>query len=265
MQPSSKSCKLIFTGFFVSKKIKTIHFIVPLPLINLQYQTNYYKMNTKLIEVYKLHNKIFNHFENSIPLPSNTPFGNMVLKWTDIVTRFDSINDSILELDKIHTIISTTATTPAEEILKSKFFGKEKFAIEQIFYWLRKTADELISLLYLINYRFSSDEFPPKIKIDSIGTFLNSSDFHSEFLLKYNHLLTTLNEVTNAHKHSITNSDVHSYHGRDEPIAFALSLKRNSSNNTPQFYTVVVNDFITDYCDFLQEIKELIASFDIEN
>ncbi|WP_428229163.1 hypothetical protein [Flavobacterium sp.] len=222
-------------------------------------------MSTKLIEVYKLHNVIYNHLEHSIPLPSDTSFGNMVLKWYDIVTRFDSLNDYIIELDKTHTIVSTSATTPVEEILKSKLLGKEKFAIEQIFYWLRKTADELISLLYLIDYRFSSDEFPTKIKIDSIGTFLNSSDFHSEFLLKYNDLLTTLNDVTNAHKHSITNSEVHSYHGRNEPIAFALSLNRNNSNNNPQFYNVVVNDFISDYCDFLQEIKDLIASFDIEN
>ena len=147
----------------------------------------------------------------------------------------------------------------------SDFFHKEKFAIEQIFYWLRKSADELISLLYVLDYHNLNDEYPIKIKIDCIGFLLISTDFYTDFVSKHNHLLTILNEVTNAYKHSFVNSQVLSYHGADYPVAYAYSLKRNNAGNEPQFYSVTINDFIIEYCTFLQDIKDQIQIFELED
>lgn len=156
------------------------------------------------IEILKLRNENLNkkHF---LKLPHDTPYGNLNLKWVDVVERFDSINDLILELEKYFKIINIKDADVETANLISIFFHKEKFAIEQIFYWLRKSADELISLLYVLDYHNLNNDYPTKIKIDCIGLLLISTDFYTEFVCTYNHLLTILNEVTNAYKHSFLN------------------------------------------------------------
>ncbi|QLC64853.1 hypothetical protein LPB248_00730 [Flavobacterium sp. LPB0248] len=216
------------------------------------------------IETLKLRNENLNskHFLN---LPDDTPYGNLNLKWLDVVQRFDSINDLISDLDKYFKIINIKDANVETANFISDFFYKEKFTIEQIFYWLRKSTDELISLLYVLDYHNLNGEYPTNIKIDCIGFLLSSTNFYVDFVNKYNHLLTILNEVTNAYKHSFVNSEVHSYHGVDYPIAYAYSLKRNTTENSPQFYSVAVNDFIIDYCRFLRDIKYLIQIFELED
>lgn len=116
-----------------------------------------------------------------------------------------------------------------------------------------------------MDYHNLNNEYPAKIKIDCIGFLLISTDFYTDFVSRYNHLLTILNGVTNAYKHSFLNSQVHTYHGADYPIAYACSLKRNNTTNEPKFYTVGINDFIINYCSFLREIKDLIQTFELED
>lgn len=217
-----------------------------------------------IIEVFKTQNEHLNE-KHILKLPDNTPYGNLGLKCLDLVQRFDNINHLIEELDRYYQIIKIEHTDIKIENVKSLFFSKEKFVTEQIFYWLRKSTDELIALLYVLDYNNINGDYPPKIKIDSIGTLIHSTNFYNDFVDKHKHLLTILNEVTNAYKHSFLNTEFHSHHGSDYPVAFALHLKYNTISNAPQFYTINVNTFIIDYCIFLKDIKTLIQIFELED
>lgn len=181
-----------------------------------------------------------------LPLPADTPFGNLLLKHTQIIMRLDRVNAMVQTIyrsfEKIHT----------QNISDDLF--EHTFLSEQVIYWLRKTADELIGLHYVLTEREESGSYPNRVAPDSIGNLLSHKDISLPFVEHMN-FLTTLNEISNAYKHSFVNSDL-SLIGRDEPVVFALGLKRNALNNSPKFYAVPLQEVISRFDAFFVSMTE---------
>src|SRR6266702_3649304 len=168
-------------------------------------------------------------------LPSDTPYGNLLLKSMNIVRRLDRVNLEVARVfsSYVHPKDADVAK-PLQDILEHQFYA------EQVVYWLRKTADELIALAYVTNECKRSGHWPRVVRIDSI---VGLKDHHKpppevKLLFEpYERYLFTLNEVANAFKHSFINTDMNVV-GASYPVVYALALKRNDLSKEPHFYSV---------------------------
>jgi len=183
-----------------------------------------------------------------LPLPADTPFGNLSLKYTRIVERLDHVNLSVQK-----------AFASFDAAKARGFFGgltEHALLAEEVIYWLRKTADELIGVLNVLAHRESTGAYPSRVDPDSIGALLGSQHVPAA-LTAHTAFLATLNEVANAYKHSFVNSDL-SLIGRDEPIVFALALKWNRLANATEFHAVPLREVIVRFnAFFLSVVAEL--------
>jgi hypothetical protein len=188
------------------------------------------------------------HVKHMLPLPADTPFGNLSLKYTRIVERLDHVN------------LAVQKTFANFDAAKGRdFFGdltEHILLAEEVIYWLRKTADELIGLLNVLAHRESTGSYPSRVDPDSIGALLTGKHV-PQALTAHLGFLGTLNDVANAYKHSFVNSDL-SLIGRHEPIVFALALKWNNLANPPQFHAVPLRDVVVQFnAFFLSVVGEL--------
>lgn len=174
-----------------------------------------------------------------LPLPADTPFGNLYLKYNRIVMQLDRVNALALRVSASYDAFKNNESGNAFEHI---------FLSEEIVYWLRKSADDLIALLHVLHMRETTGIYPTRVEIDSIGGLLSQSAIPS-YLESHRDFLNVLNEISNASKHSFINSDITLF-GRDEPCFFALALKRNNLVNQPGFYSVSVRDILARYNEF---------------
>ncbi|WPR70783.1 hypothetical protein SLW70_12690 [Flavobacterium sp. NG2] len=224
--------------------------------------------NYPILEAFKKHNSNFNksHF---IKLPDDSNFGNLTLSIHQIIVRIDCVNNKIIELynDFIITKKKIEIYGFAEGSLSEGY--KELMIIEEIFYFLKKTTDELISMIFILTYFKAENKFPPKIKISSIGNLIYEHKKDKKPLGglfdRYINLFDTLNNVHNAYKHSFINSQINAYRGAEYPVAFAYYLEHNDLKNSPGFYTIDIKVFLNDYDVFLKYIKNhIIINFQID-
>ncbi|NRT14380.1 MULTISPECIES: hypothetical protein [unclassified Flavobacterium] len=213
--------------------------------------------NYPLMEALKKYKANFNVLL-FICLPTNTNFGNLNLIWMQIVVRIENCNSEIINIyddfynSKKELVLSGTVD------LSLDIGYKEIMKIEQLFYWLRKTSDELISLIFILSYFKENTRYPLKIKVSSIGEFLNKEKcFDGEFD-KFKSILLTLNEISNGYKHSFINAQLNSYRGSAYPVAFAYLMKYNDSKNSPEFSSIDLKVFLKEYDDFLKFTKKYI-------
>ncbi len=106
------------------------------------------------------------HAKHMLPLPADTPFDNLSLKYTQIVERLDHVNLSVQK-----------AFASFDAAKAQDFFGgltEHALLAEEVIYWLRKTADEVIGLLYVLAQRESTGSYPNRVDPDSIGALLAS-------------------------------------------------------------------------------------------
>ncbi len=137
---------------------------------------------------------------------------------------------------------------------------RQKFYTEQIFYWLRKSADEIISIFSIVNHLKKNGSYLLKIKLSSIGEFLDTKNPFDNDLLVHTSTLKTLNEISNGFKHSFINSQIHNYHGSEYPVVFAYILRYNTLSNAPVFHTLDLRQVLIDYNLFLVDAKKILKS-----
>ncbi len=191
------------------------------------------------------------HARHILPLPSDTPFGNLALKFLKLIERLDHSNRTIKRVYASFEGISRVAITPnlTEHLLLQ----------EEVVYWLRKSCDELISLNTVIARCRVSGAYPTAVNPDSIGALLAIEPL-PPYAAEHATFLSTINDIANAYKHSFINSEINRI-GAEEPVVFALGLKRNSLANVPTFYTVSLRDVIEQFNMFyLSSVEELRAS-----
>lgn len=94
---------------------------------------------------------------------------------------------------------------------------------------------------------------PQTVPVDCVGSLVGSGNttFSAEIL----RFLDTLNNVSNAFKHSFINTQL-SLIGAEEPVVYALGLKRNKLSNAPSFYQVTLTSLISGFNAFFSSIKQ---------
>jgi hypothetical protein len=172
-------------------------------------------------------------------LPSCTPYGNLFLKGMDIVRRIDRVNLEIRRVFSSYVHPSKEdVNNPQQDLLEHQFYA------EQVVYWLRKTTDEIISLAYVIDEWNRTGEWPKSVEIDSIaGLEENPSEELRQLFAPHEPILSTLNEVANAFKHSFINTDM-TVVGSEYPVVYALTQKRNKLAEPVKFYSVGFADMV---------------------
>jgi hypothetical protein len=184
-----------------------------------------------------------------LPLPANSSFGNLALKYLKVIDRLDHANYTIL---CVHAQHATLKSDPASPFIRSHFFLQE-----EIIYWLRIAADELISLASVLDEWQRTGTCPKAVGIDCISDFIK--DGKTSSYAQSLPFLDTLNNVANAYKHSFINTQV-SFIGAEEPIVYALGLKYNKLSNAPSFYQVTLASLISGFNVFFESItRELKA------
>lgn len=191
-----------------------------------------------------------------LPLPASTSFGNLELKWMKIIQRLDHINDRIENLNSLHQkkLNSIANDLPDQGLMDELLVGDE------IVFWLKRTTDELLALIYLKEKFNSPRDFPTKIEIDCIGRFLEWKEDLCGIKEKHSDFLKELNEMANAHKHSFINSD-HNFLGNAEPHVFALTLNQNDLNKKSQFYAVPVRKIVNKFNLFFETARDVLKSW----
>ena len=217
-------------------------------------------MNKKfpIIEALKEYKTDF-HALQFLSLDSNSPFGNLTLSWIEIVTRIECVNDLIITLytdfEDLHNQLRQTQFSTLDRNYRQKFYT------EQIFYWLRKTADDLISLISVLTDYKTQNSYPKKIKISSIGEFLKSTKssnvFNGDFD-KFKPYLQKLNEISNCFKHSFINLQISNLLGLEYTVVHALALQYNDLSNQEKFYSLELRQVLDEYDNFLAYTKKYI-------
>ncbi|NTW26874.1 MAG: hypothetical protein HGA36_00960 [Candidatus Moranbacteria bacterium] len=183
-------------------------------------------------------------------LPTDTPYGNFSLKLMKISSRVDEVNRAIAEVYTSWEIIN------ANQMLPIGLYDKHVFATEKAVYHMRRLCDELISLIWCLSrWESGNGVWPVKIVTDSIGGALNPKmdDLAIlEVFKKHESILLTLNEISNAFKHSFINTD-HSLLGKVEPCVHALGLKKNALASDTEFYNVAMFQLVTDFDKMYQD------------
>lgn len=185
------------------------------------------------------------HVLHFLPLPADSPYGNLALKYLKVFQRLDHANQTILRVYAQHAALRAD---PASSYLSSHLFLQE-----EIVYWLRQAADELISLASVLEEWQRTGTCPETVPIDCIGSLVVSGNitYNAEIL----RFLDTSNNVSNAFKHSFINTQV-SIIDAEEPVVYALGLKRNKLSNAPSFYQVTLASLINGFNVFFASIKQ---------
>lgn len=202
------------------------------------------------------------HSDNLIRIFPDTKYSNFTLKWFEIIQRIDNINDLIRNLYiDFHIINMKINSDPIQDaIIKTPLFYKQKFLTEQIFYWIRKTVDEIISIIYVLDYLKKNNEYPKKIKIDCIGKLLSDQKLIPNIRYKHSELLTIINDISNTYKHSFLNSEIHAHIGEIDPLVFSYGFKNNDIEKDLIFTKYKVEDIINSLnillADFIIYLKD---------
>lgn len=187
-----------------------------------------------------------------LPLPSDTPYGNLALKSMKIVIRIDWLNQ------RIHEAYASYARSRSVDPLAAKPLEHQMIA-EEVVYWIRKTADELIGLWDFMLQAVERGTYPNSLRVDSIGSSLACQDPRvTGHLGEFRGPLGQLNEISNAYKHSFINSDI-TLLGRDEPVVFALALRYNRLDKLPEFHAVALSEVVHQFSAFYVSAVRLIG------
>lgn len=200
-------------------------------------------------------------FTEMVLLPSDTPYGNLNKKSYQLVQRLIHVNRRLDETE-----ITWKAFLTQHEPGLAYPGAQHRFSADEVVVHLRRAADELIGLLWLLGIRARGGDWPNQIRVDSIGTARERNGTWSlPILERHESLLQTLNELANAHKHSFVDSEFQVV-GALEPCVVALSLKNNrlDSDATPYVVSlnVLVGAFNHFYRETMAELKKLSAEIE---
>ncbi len=184
-------------------------------------------------------------------LPTDTPYGNMCLKYMKIILRMDHLNRLI------QSVFSQNIDVNTGPMAFTELRSRQEMNGEEIVYWIRKTVDELLALYYFIRSSSEDGHWPKKLAVDCIHDVLREKDKGCPApIAPHLPFLEMLNNISNALKHSFINSD-QSHVGLNEPIVFALALKNNDlARHPPVFYGIALREVIETFSLFFVAMKQ---------
>ena len=185
-----------------------------------------------------------------IPLPADTPFGNLALKFLTILERLDHVNG------KIQGAFASYELAKANPLGRSSIMEHALLAEETV-YWMRKTGDELIGLVAFVAERQATGKWPTSLAPFPIADVLKRPP---EWVRSHLSFLSLLNEVSNAYKHSFMNSEA-TFVGRDEPGVYALGLKDNNlDKHEPKLHNIRFAELVRRFDLFYQAAVEQLKA-----
>ena len=196
-------------------------------------------------------------------LPPDTPFGNLTTKIFAVGQRLAHAN---VRLQECYTCWQNTMAaamehnaSPEDVDARILSYGnnyiQHQYAGEEAVAAIRRCADELVTLIWYLTQYDETGQFPEKIKVDMIDSFLPKSQ---ELLNnKHDAFLEDLRRLSNAHKHSFAQSDAHII-GADEPCVYLLSYPRNNRTKDCEFVVVPVRQLVDEFNAFLVDCFERV-------
>lgn len=199
------------------------------------------------------------HVLEVAPLPPDSPFGNLNLKVIHLVNRLIHANRRLDETETMWQAFlgpfDPRAGDPGVH---------HRLSADEVVVHLRRAADELIGLLWVLRERATRGDWPPQIEVDSVGTArLRDGSWFLPVLERHDWLLRTLNEIANAHKHSFVDSDFQVV-GLREPCVVALALKNNKLERGATPYVVSLNSLVDAFNRFYLAVMMELRNFDVE-
>ena len=193
-------------------------------------------------------------------------YGNLTLKNMDYAQRHHYVNQLLREVYFDHTLEKHKMKD--EFYTVDNLFYKVKNHTETIIYWLRKSADDYVSLSYLTYYLYIKKQGVGQFVIDSIGSLLyGRKDLEVQAVLKeafdkHLHSLNILNEVSNTFKHSFAHHEVMHLIGKDEPTVIELNTNKNDFTKPLKYnsYSLrwIVQNYTAFYLDAESQIKKWV-------
>lgn len=184
---------------------------------------------------------------NLLWMPTDTPFGNLTPKLFWVMALLSHANNR-LEQSAAHWHAAMSGSfghAPVEHKLTA---GEAVFS-------MRRAADELVTLVAVLDERLETGSYPAKPQYDSVGSaFDKFGSPKAEMWGEHRWLLQTLNDLANAQKHSFVDSDT-TVVGQLQPCATALHLQRNDTEkNEVQMYVIALDDLANGFSAFLAEV-----------
>lgn len=180
-------------------------------------------------------------------MPTDTPFGNLTPKLFWVMTLLAHANRR-LEESALHWRAATTGSIGHDPVEHKLTSGEAVVA-------MRRAADELVTLTVVLDERLEAGSYPTKPKYDSVGTaFDKLGKPKAELWAAHSGLLSTLNDLANAQKHSFVDSDT-TVVGQLQPCATALHLPYNDAErNEAQLYVVALDSLAKAFSAFLADV-----------
>lgn len=190
-------------------------------------------------------------------LPPDTPFGNFQNKYMQVIRRLDGANRRIIESYSLWTAImqGIAAGEP------TSLYSRHMLANEEAVYMIRKSADELITMIWYLEETEQSGAFPTKLKVDCIGRIFGKDQKESKIPLYVPHsdFLRRLNDISNGYKHSFL--DTYLVTGRKEPLIVATSTDRNDLDKETVDYLVPLGQVVQQFNEFYVECINWLRAF----
>ncbi len=169
-----------------------------------------------------------------------------------LITGLDSTNLNLVESYGLWEAQNCEATNPFSTFLFNRIWKLNTYVIHDIKYFI----DMMIGLTWWI----SQKDLETKIKVSSIGDYLNEANKDFTFFEEYRDYFQLINDIENANKHSIPNVQNNCI-AADEPAVFALYSPHNMNIDNPKFLGITLKDLIRNFNKFyyfsLANIAEL--------
>lgn len=192
-----------------------------------------------------------------MPVQTDTPFGNLHLISSNLIQDIEHLNKRIQEAFESYAVgMYYDFTHP---------ISSHQRIVEEVIYWMKRVADRLISLHWILNKRVSSDSYPTNIEIDNIGKLIQSRGNEAHFSAIYSDesiaFLDFLNNAANAYKHSLINGESPSLRiGQEEPLVIALHSERNNSSGKQHYVHDSLANTVVRFSIFYKEVREEIKT-----
>ena len=187
-------------------------------------------------------------------MPTDTPYGNFSLTRLKISHQIDYVNLQIQKAFQKYDLIQSHVTA------QSPFNIEYEITNEIIIHMIKKIADELTSIIHCLYLYEQKRDYPQSLSIDCIGKLINKIDQSVDFFKKHIDILDSINNLCNAHKHSLVNSN-QSHIGRDEPCVFAFYMPHNQSSSDTEFMVMRISELIDRFDKFYQDCDSWLCDF----
>jgi hypothetical protein len=193
-------------------------------------------------------------------LPPDSPYGNFQLKFMKIIERLDEANRRIIESTRLW----ETIHAGWGGILPLNSLTRHELANEEAIYMMRRAADELVSLIWCLSEYERTGSYPDVIVQDSLGCVLKAMGRGTALDIYQSHeaLISVLNDVANAFKHSFINSDKNIV-GSLEPRIHTLGLAYNRLAADLKFYDVSLTGLVRDFDAFYHTCVGWMSAYSV--